>query len=169
MLKLHGRYNRPHDKHSACLQLAHEAGFERAIPIARIFAKEEETMSLKRIAVIFGVIFVVVGVLGWVPPLNPGGKLLGFFDVNGAHNLVHLATGIIAIIAGMMSDKASKTFFQVFGVIYALVAVLGFFTGDQPLLGIVSNNTADTCLHVVIAAVTLYLGFGMRAEVPAGT
>ena len=126
-------------------------------------------MSLKKIAVIFGVIFVVVGVLGWVPVLNPGGKLLGLFDVNTAHNFVHLATGIVAILAGMASDKASKTFFQVFGVIYALVAVLGFYSGDQPLLGIVSNNSADSVLHVVIAVVALYLGFGMKAEAaPAG-
>jgi hypothetical protein len=137
--------------------------------VVRIFAKEEKTMSLKRIAVIFGVIFVVVGVLGWVPPLNPGGKLLGIFDVNVAHNVVHLATGIIAIIVGMMSDKASKTFFQIFGVIYALVAVLGFFMGNQPLLGIVSNNAADSVLHVVIAVVALYLGFGMKAEAPPAT
>jgi hypothetical protein len=134
----------------------------------RIFAKEE-AMSLKRIAVIFGVIFVVAGVLGWVPPLNPGGKLLGIFDVNGAHNVVHLATGIIGIIVGMMSEKASKTYFQIFGVVYALVAVLGFFMGNQPLLGIVSNNAADSVLHVVIAVVALYLGFGMKAEAPPAT
>jgi hypothetical protein len=130
---------------------------------------EEEAMSLKKIALIFGVIFVAVGALGWIPALNPGGKLLGLFDVNVAHNLVHLATGIIAIIVGMMSDKASKVFFQVFGVIYALVAVLGFYSGDQPLLGIVANNAADSVLHVVIAVVALYLGFGMKTEGPATT
>ena len=121
-------------------------------------------MSLKKIAVVFGVIFVIVGIAGWVPVLNPGGKLLGLFDVNTAHDLVHLATGIIAILVGMASDKASKTFFQVFGVIYALVAVLGFYSGDQPLLGIVSNNSADAVLHVVIAVIALYLGFGLKAE-----
>ena len=126
-------------------------------------------MSLKKIAVIFGVIFVAVGVLGWIPAANPGGKLLGLFDVNAAHNLVHLATGIIGVIVGVASDKASKTFFQVFGVVYALVAVLGFYSGDQPLLGIVSNNSADSVLHVVIAVVALYLGFGMKAEAPSAT
>jgi len=89
-------------------------------PFVRGFVKEEEAMSLKRIALIFGVIFVIVGVLGWVPAFNPDGKLLGLFDVNPAHNLVHLATGIVGIIAGMSSDKASKTLFQVFGVIYAV-------------------------------------------------
>ena len=126
-------------------------------------------MPLKTIAVIFGVIFVAVGALGWIPAVNPGGKLLGLFDVNVAHNLVHLATGIVAIVVGMMSDKASKLFFQVFGVIYALVAVLGFVSGDQPLLGIVNNNAADTWLHVVIAVVALYVGFGMKAEASAAT
>ena len=126
-------------------------------------------MPLKTIAVIFGVIFVAVGALGWIPAVNPGGKLLGLFDVNVAHNLVHLATGIVAIVVGMISDKASKLFFQVFGVIYALVAVLGFVSGDQPLLGIVNNNAADTWLHVVIAVVALYVGFGMKAEASATT
>ena len=126
-------------------------------------------MSLKRIAVIFGIVFVIVGVLGWVSAVNPGGKLLGIFDVNAAHNVVHLATGVLAIIAGAMGEKAPRVFFQAFGVIYGLVAVLGFFYGDAPLLGIVANNAADSVLHVVIAVVALYLGFGMKSEVPAAT
>jgi hypothetical protein len=123
-------------------------------------------MSLKQIAIIFGVVFVIVGACGWVTAANPGGMLLGLFDVNPAHNFVHLATGIVAIIAGVSGEKASRIFFQIFGVIYGLVAVLGFYYGDQPLLGIVANNTADSVLHVVIAVVALYLGFGMK---PAAT
>jgi hypothetical protein len=119
-------------------------------------------MTLKMIAMIFGIVLVAVGLLGFVPALNPGGKLLGFFDVNVAHNVVHLATGVVALIAGFASDKASRIFFQVVGVVYALVAVLGFVNGDQPLLGIVSNNAADTWLHVVIALIALYLGFMMK-------
>jgi len=46
-------------------------------------------------------------------------------------------------------------------VISTVVAVLGFFMGNAPLLGIVSNNSADSVLHVVIAVVALYLGFGV--------
>ena len=121
-------------------------------------------MTLKKIAMVFGVVFVAVGILGFVPALNPDGKLLGLFAVNPAHNLVHAATGVVAIIAGLASDKASKIFFQVFGVVYAIVAVMGFFSGEQPLLGMVSNNMADTGLHVVVALLALYLGFMMRTE-----
>jgi hypothetical protein len=40
--------------------------------------------------------------------------------------------------------------------------VLGFFAGNQPVLGIVSNNLADAWLHTVIAAASLILGFGFR-------
>lgn len=126
-------------------------------------------MSLKQIAIIFGIVFVIVGVLGWVPAASPGGKLLGLFDVNDAHNLVHLATGVVAIIVGAVSEKASRLFFQIFGVVYACVALLGFFSGDKPLLGIVANNALDSWLHVVIAVVALYLGFGTKAAAPSTT
>lgn len=125
-------------------------------------------MTLKEIAVIFGVVFVAMGVLGWIPAISPGGKLLGLFDVNAAHNLVHIATGVIAIVCGAASEKASRLFFQIFGVIYATLAALGFFYDDQPLLGIVSNNRANSVLHVVRAVVALYLGFAMKStETPA--
>jgi hypothetical protein len=44
----------------------------------------------------------------------------------------------------MASIGASKTFFKIFGVVYGLVAVLGFVVGDGMLLGLISNNMADT-------------------------
>jgi len=126
-------------------------------------------MTLKKIAIVFGIVFVAAGLLGFLPAANPGGKLLGLFAVNTMHNLIHLATGIVALVVGFASDKASRIFFQVFGIVYALVAALGFVTGDGMLLGMVSNNAADTWLHVVIALVSLYLGFMMKpaAAVPA--
>ena len=80
---------------------------------------------------------------------------------------MHIGTGIVAVIVAFASEKAARMFFQIFGVIYALVAVLGFAMGNQPLLGIVANNAADTWLHVLIAIVALYLGFGMKPETAA--
>jgi len=55
---------------------------------------------------------------------------------------------------------ASRMFFKIFGIVYALVAVLGFMKGNGLVLGMISNNTADTWLHVVLAVVMLFLGFG---------
>ena len=122
---------------------------------------------LKKIGLAFGVIFVLVGLAGYVPALTPDGKLLGVFAVNGAHNLVHILTGVVALAIALASPANMSMFFKIFGVVYALVAVLGFFAGDQPLLGIIAHNMADMWLHVVIALVTLWIGFGMKEPVVA--
>jgi hypothetical protein len=124
---------------------------------------------LKKIGLAFGVIFILVGLAGYVPALTPDGKLLGIFAVNGPHNLVHLATGVVALALALWSPANLSLFFKVFGVVYGLVAVLGFFAGEQPLLGIIAHNHADTWLHVAIAALSLWLGFGTRDEVVTTT
>ncbi len=113
----------------------------------------------KTMATVFGVVFLLVGILGFIPGVTNDSMLFGLFHVNVAHNVVHLLSGAIALWAGMQSAAYSKTYFQVFGVIYALVAILGFVVADGDVLGFISNNTADTWLHVVIAVIALYFGF----------
>src|SRR5689334_7539542 len=108
---------------------------------------------LRAIAIFFGLIFIVLGVLGFIPALAPNGMLFGAFLVNAMHNIVHLLTGAVAIWVGATSAEGSKVFFQVFGVVYVLVAILGFGYGDKPLLGIVANNAADAWLHLLIGAI----------------
>jgi hypothetical protein len=118
---------------------------------------------LQKLSMVFGVIFLLIGILGFVPGITTDGHLLGIFHVNALHNIIHLVSGAVALWAGMTSAKASKMYFQIFGVIYAVVTVLGFLSGDDPILGLVANNMADVILHLVIAAVALYAGFGMKA------
>ena len=89
--------------------------------------------------------------------------LLGVFHVNAAHNIIHLVSGLFALYAAMTSASATKMYFQVFGVVYALVAVLSFVSGTD-IFGFIANNMADAWLHTVIALVALYAGFGMKAE-----
>jgi hypothetical protein len=117
---------------------------------------------VKTAAILFGIVFLAIGVLGFVPGVTNNEMLLGIFHVNLAHNVVHLLTGAVALFAGLASAGAARTFFRIFGVVYALVAVLGFVQGEGMLLGLISNNMADTWLHVVIAVVALFLGFGAR-------
>lgn len=114
---------------------------------------------VKTAAVLFGAVFLLVGILGFVPAVTKDQMLLGIFHVNAAHNVVHLLSGAIALFAGMTSAGAARVYFRIFGVVYGLVAVMGFMMGDGMLLGLISNNTADTWLHVVIAATSLLLGF----------
>ena len=114
---------------------------------------------VKTMAVLFGIVFLAIGVLGFVPGVTTDHMLLGIFHVNVAHNVVHLLSGAVALFCGLSSVSASRMYFRIFGVIYGLVAVMGFMVGDGMLLGLISNNTADTWLHVGIAAVSLILGF----------
>jgi hypothetical protein len=56
--------------------------------------------------------------------------------------------------------RSCANIFRIFGIVYAIVAILGFVKGDDINIWIISNNVADTWLHVVIAVVSLFLGFG---------
>ena len=121
---------------------------------------------LNKLAMIFGVILTAVGILGFFPLFAPEGYLLGLFHVNTAHNLVHLLTGIAAILCSVNSSCASRLFFQIFGVVYGLVALLGLYYQDAPIFGIIANNMHDIWLHLLIAAASLYLGFFYRQNSP---
>jgi hypothetical protein len=117
---------------------------------------------LKKAARIFGYAFIAVGILGFVPGITNDGYLFGIFEVGVVHNIVHLLSGAVALWAGYSSEHASHLYFQIFGVIYALVAVIGIFYGDRPLLGIMAHNNADVVLHFIIAGAALYLGFAVK-------
>ncbi len=119
---------------------------------------------LKTAAILFGVVFLAVGVLGFVPGITNNEMLLGIFHVNAAHNFVHLLSGAVALWTGLSSVAYARLYFRVFGVVYALVAVLGFSAGDGMLLGLISNNMPDTWLHVAIAVVALTLGFAVKDD-----
>jgi hypothetical protein len=73
--------------------------------------------------------------------------------------VVHIVSGVIFLIASMSGAGAARLWFQIFGIIYAIVAILGFMNPNGMLLGMISNNPADTWLHVVLAVVMLIIGF----------
>lgn len=116
--------------------------------------------KLKTIAVVFGIIMLIIGTLGFFPQFMTGSDLFGLFRVNTNHNIIHLVTGAVALICGLSSVKASLLFFKIFGVIYGLVALIGLYHGNQDLFnGLIANNIHDVWLHAIISAVALYLGF----------
>src|SRR5215210_2997234 len=97
---------------------------------------------LKTFAIIFGIVMLVVGVLGFIPEAAPDGFLLGLFHVDTLHNLIHISTGVVAILCGLSSEYASRIYFQVFGIVYAVVAILGYYYMDRPIFDILANNLA---------------------------
>jgi hypothetical protein len=113
-------------------------------------------MTAKMAAIVLGIVFVVIGLLGFVN--NP---VLGIFQVNALHNVVHIVSGLV-LLAGAYTSFGSSMALKVIGIVYAIVAVLGFFlvSADGMLLGLAMNE-ADKWLHVVLAIVILAAGFGL--------
>lgn len=121
--------------------------------------------NIRTVALIFGVTFVLVGIIGFVP--NPLVSPSGIFAVNAMHNLVHVLTGL-AFIGGVLlfSGKEGLVVISI-GVAYMAVAILGFFTTGDMLLGIVHINEADRWLHLGLAIAILLAGFIFKpAPVP---
>jgi len=114
---------------------------------------------LKKVAIIYGIVFLLIGILGFVPGITVHNMLLGIFHVNVWHNIIHILSGLIAFWVAVTSNRASQIYFQVFGIIYAIVAILGFFYDYRSIFGFIANNPADAWLHTIIAIITLYFGF----------
>jgi hypothetical protein len=115
---------------------------------------------------LFGIVFLAIGILGFVPGATTTGPdgmpmLLGIFMVNAAHSVVHIASGLVFLFASMAGAAAASLWFKIFGLVYALVAVMGFVVGNGMIFGLISNNANDTWLHVVLAAAMLLIGFAV--------
>lgn len=82
-----------------------------------------------------------------------------WFQVNSAHNWVHILSGIIGLLAGLTAAGAyAGTYNKLFGIVYLLVGILGF-VGVTAIVGLLMLNTADNVLHVVIGVVAAWVGF----------
>jgi hypothetical protein len=107
---------------------------------------------------------LTIGILVFIKNFSPDGMLFGAFHVNALHNVFHILTGLIALWVSFSSADGSKAFFQVFGIIYVLVAVLGFSYGDKPVLGLIANNLADSWFHLIVGLLSLYFGFIIKSS-----
>lgn len=114
---------------------------------------------MKTIAMIFGIILTVVGILGFVPEAAPRGYLLGIFHINSLHNIIHILSGVVGIWAGLTSTSGARLFFKIFGIIYGVVTLLGLYYQNEPIFGVLANNWHDVWLHALISAVSIYFGF----------
>jgi hypothetical protein len=115
------------------------------------------------VAFVFGAVFVLVGLAGFVVSGghhavgSDGGKLLGLFQVNVVHNLVHLAVGAVMIGAAIAGARAARMVNLLFGVVYLAVFVFGLFALGNAL-NFLALNAADNGLHLVLGAVLLAVG-----------
>jgi hypothetical protein len=128
------------------------------------------TTTLQKLAGVFGVVFILVAILGFISPggmamtVEPTtGMVLGLFPVNLLHNIVHLLFGIWGLVAAR-TWTGSKSYFKGAGIIYAVLTVAGFLSPTG--FGLVPLGGNDIWLHAVLAIALLAIGFTAK---PVGT
>ena len=109
----------------------------------------------KKTAKLAGWVFVIIGVLGFFgnPLVGSTGSALFWSDTSG--NIIYLVTGVILLWSGYKSARLSRSTTTILGIVYVFLAILGFWTGGSSLLGIMSINSADNWLHLVLGAYML--------------
>jgi hypothetical protein len=126
----------------------------------------------QKITVAFGIVYLAVGVLGFVPGITvasgqPGqGLLLGVFAVNTVHNLAHLLVGAALVGAGLAAPHVTAALNRGFAAVFALLVVASFVA---PLVEGVALNPPDTALHLASALLTGFLGFKADRQVASAT
>ena len=120
-------------------------------------------------ALVFGIVFILVGVLGFIPGItanydtllfagsDSGALLLGVFQVSILHNIVHLLFGVVGVLAAR-TFAGARNFLIWGGVVYFVLWLYGLFaSGDTPA-NFVPLNNADNWLHLVLAIAMVALG-----------
>jgi hypothetical protein len=125
-------------------------------------------MNTRTAALVFGVVFAVVGILGFMPSPPPidappltmehgHGMVLGMFPINTLHNIVHLLFAVLGIAA--WAGGRSRGYFQLLAVSYAVLAVMGLNDATKTTFGLIPIWGADVYLHAAIAIGAFYFGF----------
>lgn len=134
-------------------------------------------MQTKNFALIIGIIYLAIGVLGFVPAFrtmppshaphlameSSYGYLFGLFPINVFHNVVHIVIGIWGLLAYRSFPRA-RSYTKSLAVIYGILAVMGLIPGLNILGGYLPLFGHDVWLHALTAAVAAYFGFAGRAE-----
>ncbi len=127
--------------------------------------------TLQTLALLFGVVFLLVGVLGFIPGITSNfddikfagddseAELLGIFQVSVLHNIVHLLFGIVGVAASRAWDS-SRLYMLGGGVIYLLLFLLGIVGGGDWI----PANTSDHWLHLALGVVMLGVGYWFGRE-----
>src|SRR5215210_3395899 len=124
-------------------------------------------------ALLFGIVLLLVGILGFLADssFDVGSDVQGsdfiVFEVNGWHNLVHIASGALGLALWRRRDTA-RAYALGFGAVYLVVTIWGFITGDQ-VLWLIPVDAADNVLHLLIAAAGLAAGLTSPNHVGAAT
>jgi hypothetical protein len=121
----------------------------------------------KLYAGVIGTALVLAGIIGFLYSASFGSPgevdaVLGILDVNAWHNVVHIVTGALGLIA---VRYAARPYALGLGAVYVVVAVWGFVIGSgHDILGFLPINTEDNILHLLLGVAGLAAGMASSAR-----
>jgi Domain of unknown function (DUF4383) len=130
--------------------------------------------TAQSLTMLFGIVFLVVGILGFIPGITTNyddlsfagsdsdAELLGIFQVSVLHNIVHALFGI-AGLALARTFEGARTYLLGSGVIYAVLFIYGLFVSGDEDANFIPMNGADDVLHLALA-VALLGGWAVTAR-----
>ena len=113
-----------------------------------------------------GAALLLAGILGFIAdssfdlPAEDGDKLLGLFEVNGWHNVIHLLSGLV-LLAASRTWSIARTAALAFGLTYGLVTLMGLIDGAD-VLGLIPVNPADNILHIALSLAGIAAGLAPK-------
>ena len=119
--------------------------------------------TVQKASLAVGSVFLLVGILGFVPGLTTNyeslqfaghhseAMLLGLFQVSVLHNIVHLLFGAAGLLLARTATGA-RAFLLYGGVIYLVLFVYGLVVPGDSAGNFVPLNTPDNILHLVLGA-----------------
>jgi hypothetical protein len=122
-----------------------------------------------------GLSLLLAGIAGFFADANfdtgdgiQGDELLSIFEVNGIHNLIHLASGAL-LLAASPKRASARAVAIAFGLVYGVVTIIGLIDGED-VLGLIPVNPADNILHIALSTLGVITGLMSRGsdDVPAG-
>jgi hypothetical protein len=126
--------------------------------------------TINSAAMLVGAVFLVVGVLGFIPGITTNysqlefaghtsdAKLFGVFEVSVLHNLVHLLFGLVGIAAARSTSLSAQRFLIGGGVVYLIIWIYGLIVGKEAKANFVPVNNADNWLHLALGVGMIALG-----------
>ena len=129
------------------------------------------TTQVQQAARLVGVVFLLVGIAGFIPGITTNlydgldfagdgseAELLGLFQVSILHNIVHALFGVGIFMAA--TPEGARTYLLGAGAIYIVLFLLGIIGGADW----VPVNDADNWLHLVLGVALLGLGFVLTRD-----
>jgi Domain of unknown function (DUF4383) len=136
-----------------------------------------ESSTLQKAARVVGIVFLLVGILGFIPGITSNygdmkfagntsdAELLGLFQVSILHNIVHLIFGVLGIALSRTWEGA-RNFLIGGGVVYLILGIYDAIVKQSTDANFLPTNNADTVLHLALGLGMLALGFALRGRNP---